>query len=114
MSIKADDIIIIKKRAEELKNEFEKELEKMITEVVENKPNTSKEDNLEALSEEVKLTQYQKKHDELKDDIKMLKKIKKQQKKISKLEEEKKDVLTKMEYENRKHRKNSNNGHKKH
>lgn len=99
MSRDSQTVELVRKKAVELKKEFETEINRIIAEIegdiVLPKDNTRRDQYQDTEGEDLK--EYEKRLECLKDELKRLKKIKKQQKKINKLEEEREDVIKNIE-----------------
>jgi hypothetical protein len=95
---------VLKRKAAELKDEFNKEIGRVIEDAGDAEGVLSEEDikgdNIE---------EYEKRLEQLKDEVKKLKKVKKRQEKISKLEAERVDVIKEIE-----RNRHGGTGHRKH
>ena len=110
MSERREVINDLRKKAEEVKKEFDNEIDTIIKEITMDKNIAADNSNvIEEKQRQDKLVEYEKKFETLKEELKSLKKIKKRQKKISKLEEERMYVLNEIE-----RNKGKNKGLKKH
>ena len=111
MSRDAEGIRQLKKKAMELKLEFEGEIDRIIKDI-DGKVDAQNGEMYRLEDDDENLDEYEARLEGLKDELKKLKKIKKQQKKISKLEEEKVDVIK--EIEEKRNIGKKSKGHKKH
>lgn len=97
MSKNLETVENIKKRAMELKKEFDEEIKRILSDVEDGCESPKSELYRKDGMDNDDLQEYENRLESLKDELKKLKKIKKQQKKINKLEEEREDVIHKIE-----------------
>lgn len=92
MASRSESIKILKDRAAQMKDEFSKEIDKIIG-GIDSQSSESEAGNIHGDS----FDEYEKRLDGLKEELKKLKKVKKRQEEISKLEEKKVDVINKIQ-----------------
>lgn len=93
MTSRSESIKILRDRAAQMKDEFGREIDKIIggiddSQIIESEGGSIQGDRLD---------EYEKRLDSLKEELKKLKKVKKRQEEISKLEEKKVDVINEIE-----------------
>lgn len=105
MSRNPNEVELLKRRANEVKREFEDEINCIMQgmgdmdKTLEDKRSDTK------ITDKDDLKEYEGRLENLKEELKTLKKIKKHQKKISKLEDERSDVIKEIERKKNSHKK---------